>query len=324
MKSSLAFLVILFSVQAFGLETDNYLCWDRSLPNSRTEVNDFMVKKIKEALAKANLQETTLSCEEITFRIARQFKTTPTSKSLEEFVGEMLTKENIYPPQGKFLEMSILNNTRFYLKYSGLSPNLQINGYYFGADKLSHFASTGRRYFRRYLMMKKKGSTEEEAARAAIRYGLLNEGSVLGWWASGVFSYADMEANYQGLRYYLRMCTSGDSQYLYQNETGKWSLNLKPDLADYVSGHWDETFNQSFFSKKSWKQVRHLIKQRYCDMRNTPNVEKRMKYYRDQEHTSFSLNYIQELQNERRRLAPIPSLYQSIDELCQNKEAQEL
>jgi hypothetical protein len=101
--------------------------------------------------------------------------------------------------------MSILSGTRFYLKYSGLSPNLQINGYYLGADKLSHFASTGRRYLKRYLKKKKKGFSEEDSVQAAIRYGLLNEASVLGWWASGVFSYADMEANYQGLVYYKKI-----------------------------------------------------------------------------------------------------------------------
>jgi hypothetical protein len=322
MKMTSLIPLLLISSAAFGLETDNYLSWNHILPDSRSEVNDFMEKKIEEALAMANGEERISTCEEITLKIARQFKTTPRSKSLEEFVGEKISKENIYPTHGNYLEMSILSNTRFYLKYSGLSPNLQINGYYFGADKLSHFASTGRRYYKRYLRMKENGSTEEEALKAAIRYGLLNESSVLGRWASGVFSYGDMEANYQGLRYYLRMCTSGDSQYLSQDEAGKWSLIRKPDLADYVSGHWDETYNQSYFSKNSWEKVRIQIENKYCHMRTDPIVQERIKYYRDQNHASFSLEYIKELQNSGKGVAPIPSKDQSIDDLCQKKSSQ--
>jgi hypothetical protein len=311
--------MVLFSASAACLETDNYLVWDRILPDSGAEINDFMAGKIQEALAHANSEERIFSCEEITFRIARQFKTTPGSKSLEEFVGENLSKDNIYPTQPKFLEMSILSNTRFYLKYSGLSPNLQIGGYYFGADKLSHFASTGRRYYRRYLRMKKKGYSEDEAVEAAIRYGLLNERSVLGWWASGVFSYADMEANYQGLRYYMKMCSSGETRYLSQNEAGKWELAIKPDVADYVSGYWDETFNHSYFSKKSWKEVRAFIGERYCEMRSSPMVKERIRHYQDQQHTSYSLKYIKELQRQRKSIAPIPNENQSIEEFCEEQ-----
>lgn len=311
--------LLLFTVSAHALETDNYLAWDVSLPDSAEEVNDFMASKIEEALELANTSDKTYSCEQITLKIAKQFRTTPTSKSLEEFVGEMLDKENIHPKTPKFLELSILHKTRFYLKYSGLSPNLQIDGYYFGADKLSHFASTGRRYFKRYLKLKNKGYSEEDAQKAAIRYGLLNERSVLGWWASGVFSYGDMEANYQGFLYYKRMCLSGENTYLTQDESGKWRLTEKPDLREYVSGYWDETFNHSFFSKRSWRQVKETIGEKYCAKKTSPVVLERMDYYQKQNHTSFSLEYIRELQAEGYRNAPVPTLTQNVEALCEEK-----
>lgn len=315
-----AFLVPM-SVKA--LETDNYIAWEVELPDSADKVNEFMAGKIQEALDEANQRAKTYSCEAITVKIAKQFRTTPASKSLEDFVNETIDKENIYPKKPKYLEDSILKGTRFYLKYSGLSANLQINGFYLGADKLSHFASTGRRYFKRYLKKKAKGYSEEEAVKSAIRYGLLNEASVLGWWASGVFSYGDMEANYQGFLYWKKMCYDKEDTYLAQDENGKWKIVKTPDLRDYVSAYWDESFNHSFFSKGSWPHVKESIKAKYCSMKLDSTVSSRMSYYQNDQHTSFSLEYIKELQSQGYRNAPVPSESQNVEEICEEKASTE-
>jgi hypothetical protein len=297
-------MILPLSVQA--LETDNYLAWEVVLPDSADKVNDFMNSKVQEALNIANARKKIFSCKAITARIAEQFKTTPTSKSLEEFVNETLDKENIFPKSPDYLDISILHDTRFYLKYSGLAPNIQISGFYFGADKLSHFASTGRRYFNHYLKKKKKGFEDSEAVKSAIRYGLLNEASVLGWWASGVFSYGDMEANFQGFLYYKKMCSNEENNYLAQDENGKWQIVKKPDLRDYVSAYWDETYNQSIFSKSSWPVVSESIQQKYCGMKLDSIVTDRMSFYQNDPHTSFSLEYIKELQASGYHNAPVP------------------
>lgn len=315
-SSALVLAIFLMPMSVEALETDNYLAWEVVLPDSADQVNTFMAEKIQEALDLANERDKTYSCEAITVKIAKQFRTTPTSKSLEEFINETIDKENIYPRTPDFLDISILNNTRFYLKYSGLSPNLQINGFYFGADKLSHFASTGRRYFKRYVRKLKNGYSDEDATKSAIRYGLLNEASVLGWWASGVFSYGDMEANFQGFQYYKRMCLSGEDNYLAQDESGKWKLVKTPDLREYVSAYWDESFNHSFFSKHSWPEVKKSIQNKYCVMQFDSPVSERMSYYQNSPHTSFSLEYIRELQSQGYRNAPVPKDSQNVEEIC--------
>lgn len=310
---------ILLTLNSYALETDNYLAWEVVLPDSREAINEFMTSKIEEALKSANESNRDVSCEAITFKIAKKFRTSPGSKSLETFVAENLDKENIYPNTPKFLELSILAKTRFYLKYSGLSPNLQIDGFYFGADKLSHFASTGRRYIKHYLKKISQGLSEEEAQKSAIRYGLLNEASVLGWWASGVFSYGDMEANYQGFLFYKRMCLDQENTYLSRDENGKWKLVERPDLKDYVSGYWDESFNQSYFSPTSWPEVKKSIQKKYCDMKAASVVADRMNYYAQDDHNSFSLDYIRELQAKGFRNAPVAHLSQSVTEVCEEK-----
>jgi hypothetical protein len=314
----LGLIFISLGSKAYALETDNYLTWGLNLGDSSEEISSFIAEQIESALAKSGEQESPQSCEDVTFEIAKRFKTTPTTKSLETFVNETLDKEKIFPKNPYYLEQSILkNSSRFYLKYSGLSPNLQMNGIYFGADKLSHFASTGRRYLKHYLKKMKKGYSEQEAMESMVRYGLLNEQTVLGVWPSGVFSYADVEANYQGFVFYKKLCLDEKETYLSKNEEGKWFLKNKPDMKNYVSPFWDETYNLSYFAKGTWKRTSLVIQEQYCSLMTSPAVIERMSFYRSSPHTSFSLNTIKELQANGYKRAPVPEDTQSIDELCQ-------
>lgn len=313
----LSFVLLAFSSQAKALETDNYLSWGVTLEDASEEINSFMAEQIEAALEKSAAKPESQSCVAVTFEIAKRFKTTPTTKSLETFVNDTLAKEKIFPHDPYYLEQSILrNSSRFYLKYSGLSPNLQMNGIYFGADKLSHFASTGRRYLKHYLKKIKKGYSEKEAMESMIRFGLLNEETVLGIWASGVFSYGDMEANYQGFEFYKKLCLNEKDTYLSKDESGKWFLKNKPDMRTYVSPYWDETFNRSYFASGTWRRTSLIIKEDYCPKISDSDVLERMEFYKNSTHTSFSLAYIKELQEWGYKRSPIPEEMQSMDELC--------
>jgi hypothetical protein len=210
-------LILLFLItgafSAHALETDNYLSWGITLPDSAEEVNELIRTQIEEVVESTSPKQET-SCEEITFRIANRFKTTPRRKLFENY-SERNMAQVMFPSSPYYLKQSIYRNTsRFYLSQSGLSPNLQTNGIYFGVDKLSHFGSTGRRYLKHYLKKLKKGYSPEEAERSAIRLGLSNEARILGLWPSGVFSYGDIEANYQGFRFYKKLCLDQEDTYL--------------------------------------------------------------------------------------------------------------
>lgn len=320
LKSLTRFGLMTLSTASWALETDNYLSWGIELEDASPEINSFMSEQIELALAKSNAKAEPQSCENVTFEIAKRFKTTPGTKSLETFVNETLTSEKRFPESPYYLDQSILrNSSRFYLKYSGLSPNIQMEGIYFGADKLSHFASTGRRYLKHYLKKIRKGYSEEEALQSMIRFGLLNEQTVLGLWASGVFSYGDMEANYQGFVFYKKLCLDEKDNFLEKTEDGKWVLKNKPDMREYINPYWDETFNLSYFAPGTWNRSSLIIKDEYCPLRNTPGVIERWNLYQVNTSRSFSLNYIRELQAARYKRAPVPEAWQSISELCQSE-----
>ncbi len=311
----LLFILMTISAEALALETDNYLAWEVTLPDSEKEFNKFFGERIEHALAEVNALNKPVSCEAVSYRIANEFKTILGNNPIEDFAHSELTGM-VFPVKEKFVQDSILNETRFYLQFTGLAPNVQINGVYLGLDKLAHFASTGRRYFKRFLKRLRAGDTEIEATQSAIRYGLLNEASVLGWWASGVFSYGDMEANYQGLRFYKKLCFDEKDSYLSQDEAGKWYVARKLDLRTYVNPYWDESYNPSLYTRSSWPIVRSAIIRRYCGIKSSPRVQERLRHYDSFAHQSFSLDYIRQLQESGYRNAPIASL-QTTPNLCE-------
>lgn len=311
------FALLLFVAAAFSahaLETDNYLTWDKNLPDSTADVNKLIQDQIEDVLSKTSPKQD-ISCKQITFRIANRFKTTPGKKLFENYIQDNLS-EKMYPSNPYYLQESIFRNTsRFYLSRSGLSPNLHANGIYFGVDKLSHFGSTGRRYLKHYLKKLKKGYSPEEAEKSAIRLGLSNELRILGLWPSGVFSYGDVEANYQGFLFYKKLCLDEKDTYL-EKAGGSWKLAKIPDIRDYVSPYWDETFNHSFLGHGMWNVTSKIIKAEYCSLRSSEIVVNRFKLYSERIHTSNSLTYVKELQSLGHKLAPDPSETQSIQKLC--------
>lgn len=307
-------LLLANAFSAHALETDNYLAWGVTLPDSSEDVNQLIRKQIEEVVVSAKED---VSCRTITFRIANRFKTTPGRKLFEDWSIEHISHK-MFPSTPFYLKQSIYKNTRrVYLSKSGLSPNLHANGVYFGVDKLSHFGSTGRRYLKVFLHELKKGSSTEEAERKAIRMGLSNEARILGLWPSGVFSYGDMEANYQGLRFYKKLCLDEQEPYL-EKADGRWKLTRVPDIRTYVNPFWDESFNLSYLAPGMWNVSSREIKEKYCPLRNNEEVQARFKSYLDSTHKSHSLEYIKELQLNNYYQAPVPSERQSVDSLCEN------
>jgi hypothetical protein len=107
------------------------------------------------------------------------------------------------------------------------SPTLQVNGVRIGSDKLSHFFSQGWWYYQWW--QKHAGeAAQDELRRRMIRYGIRVEWALLGMMPAGIFSPADLEANYQGYLFYQNMCHSPDP-LLYQQD-GHWYFSQKFDF----------------------------------------------------------------------------------------------
>ena len=313
MKISLRIITLAISFSAMALETDNYLAWKIDLKDSVSHVNEYFKKEISESLRSISGQK---SCEKIVMTLGKNFSSHLVHDNpVENWLLLTLNSEEIFPDHLDYVGESIYQDPfRSYIPWFGLAPNIQLNGFYLGTDKLSHFASTGMIYYRIFLKEKQRGRTDEEAERRAIDWGIRDEKSVHGFWSSGVFSYSDLEANYQGLKFYRQFC-EGRQSFLEKNEQGVWIMRSFPDLRKYVSAHWDETFELSYLLPENWTRVKPVL-QNYCSLRTSARVQARRKMYQLNRTVSFSWKYLDELKGTQ---LPDPNKEQSFSELCSGK-----
>lgn len=318
LKLTLTTGLTLLSVSSFALETDNFIVWSRELKDISPKLNDFIAQEIQTSLEEANNKRYVQTCLQVTQRIAKKFRAlAPISHPLEDWLAKNLDEEEMFPHSKSYIKQSIYKYpSYFYLNSMPIAPNVRVGDFYLGTDKLSHFSSTGRRYLLHYLKKMKSGMNSDEAIKSAIKLGLNNEATILGSWSSGVFSYSDMEANYQGFIFYKKLCMNEEDNYLAQNETGQWSMVKAPDMRDYVSAYWDETFNPSYRLAKSWKGSVKALGELYCKPSFMDLGATRMEFYSSRPHTSLSLEYIKELQAENYYRAPLPPKEQALSSVC--------
>lgn len=305
-------LALMLPMTAVALETDNYIAWGQELKDSSAHINEFFSENIEIALQNIPMHSEK-SCEQMTKLIAKDFASFLVHDNpVENWLFKRLTSQEMYPDNMNYVHGSIYREPYlFYIPWFGLAPNIQVNGYYFGTDKLSHFASTGMVYFKTFLKQKALGKSEDEAIKSAIQWGIHDEKTLHGFWASGVFSYADLESNYQGLRFYRNFC-EGKEPFLRRSTEGNWELKASPDIKNYVSGYWDETFELSYRLPANWAKVRNEIK-RYCEDSRSAEVVARIQYYKKSPEC-FSHKYLNSLISAG--LLPSVKETQSFEDVC--------
>ncbi len=126
----------------------------------------------------------------------------------------------------------------------GLGVTLRVDDQLIGSDKLSHFISQGRKFYRRYL---KYGSEDK-----AIERGVLTERAIFGSKMTGSFSNADLVANYEGYLFYKSLfeddVVAGKPSIL-RWEGDRWVIQRPFDWADHVNEYWDEALNVNAYDR---------------------------------------------------------------------------
>ena len=156
------------------------------------------------------------------------------------------------------------------LSLVGLAPTINMYHNYFGTDKLGHFFMQGHTYYKIYMYYRNHGKSIEQAHAAIVTYGRILEYTYLGTLVNGIYSNADLSANYAGWKFYMNLVHSvriGDRTYppiLILNE-GKWefSKHVNKDnlLKPYLSDNLNEALNPCSYAF-SRSQIRRQIKKR--------------------------------------------------------------
>jgi len=264
-------------------EVDNYLAWEKDIPDSYILFNQFLNDRIGHTVEKINLASEKQSepaslyknCEKVSMEIIKKLGTNYFGWAALNAEFELWAQDNqlieSYPvnvtSNDEMRQISLYGPSPSFIESFFLSIDRVVNvgGIYVGTDKLSHFTGSGYLYYGNYLKAKKKGKSQIDAIKYAIKKGYMMEGGIIGIKSTGVFSYADLEANFQGMLMSIDMC-EGEYPYL-KSENGTWMLTQEIDFRNYVNPYWDESFNVSGYTQKRVKKMLQMIqKNGYCDL----------------------------------------------------------
>lgn len=160
--------------------------------------------------------------------------------------------------------------------YIGFSSTINMYGAEFGTDKIAHLFQQGYDYLKIYKRELKKGLTHDEAIKKAVKWGQKTERTYYGTLVSGVYSNADLAANYAGLYFHFGLTREnkiGENQIppILLLEKGFWKFNPNVDLSEhllkpYISESFSEAFNPSIYTRMFGLNLhaRHVL-ERNCD-----------------------------------------------------------
>ncbi len=310
-------VVSLVSVQVDALEADQYQIWKNlSLPDSTDVVNQYLNEELQTFLSTdINKRYHSLSC----FDVAQKFM----FYIRPHFFLDRLKRDLIQEGDATFYpESHNIFEAYHHSIYRGpvwpfimpVAQTIRINNVFTGTDKIDHFFSSGRKYFRVYRRYLKKGLSSNEAEMKAIEYGNgeLQEKGILGYWSSAAFSYADLESNYQGMRMGIDLCDA--KQPVLEHDTATtWRVARPINIRHYVNPLWDEAFNNSYFLSFRKHGAEKVIKNEYCEMADDASVQALWREYQKRLKPSLHTDYLRGLM----KVGAVPNPEsQSLQSLC--------
>ncbi|MCP4659829.1 MAG: hypothetical protein GY856_30875 [bacterium] len=265
---------------ANALETDQYSAWGRPLADAGASISAKFNLEIEQVLRETQARPG-VTCDEIAQRLRSRLY----FLIFQKIEVWMLNSELVPRLPDEAGEEIAWRRSNLYSRHSPLdvgtwvpnSPTVEVDGVRFGTDKFSHFVSSGWRYHLWRQRALAEGSDPAAAEEHAIRRGIFYERTILGGMTSGVFSPADLEANYQGMRFYHELCGGADPMLVI--EDGRWKLKRPFDVTRYVSPEWDESYNVPIYSHSRWRKVQPVLRS-YCERLDHPEVPARRAAYR--------------------------------------------
>jgi hypothetical protein len=147
----------------------------------------------------------------------------------------------------------------------GVGPTIKVNGQLIGSDKLGHFLSQGRKFYRRYLASLDEAQAAEQSA--------FTERALFGQMTTGVYSNADLVANYEGYRFYRSLFEdgiNGDKPAILAWRDGRWIVQRAFTFADHVNEYWDEALNVNHFDRILYPYMKARLETFCPDYRKAP------------------------------------------------------
>lgn len=315
-KLAAIFLCVILQAPSFpvaAFETDQYNLPEKPLADIGAEVSEYARENIAEAFAKINAQIVELqNCPERNPAAKNCGSPDEIRKKLENLRSEETLAREVFkllgggiPPftnAGTWMEAhrfraqparfktsfgkSIFRTAP--VNYLTISETVRLYGVEFGTDKIAHIFQQGYTYYRTVERAKAKKLSYEEGVRKANNWGRMTEKTYYGFWVSGVFSNADLAANFAGMKFYENLTRETklgkrtlppilvlkDGVWAFNGSAAQSELLLKP----FISEHLNEALNPSIFIGLFGFRavVRKTVKKQACPQwrKNYPDLSR--------------------------------------------------
>ncbi|MCM2267823.1 MAG: hypothetical protein NDI60_08650 [Elusimicrobiales bacterium] len=248
--------------QARAAEADHYTLEDAQVADITEEVNRLANEGLARAIEDLNTAGTcddSQASEELLYdRLTDVFSNHKKGQLVLAIIDGKIPRTVIPLKESIYSEWSIWNG--FLLGRRGaaksplaLFPLIKIGDTIVGVDKLEHMFGMGQRYFKKHYF-------EGRPLVSVLNGGIFKEKTFLGgnMLATGVFSYADLSANFNGMRFWNHMLQKRDDVLGAQHNagpyltcsSGKWLKNAERpiDFRTYVDVTMQESMNCSKFA----------------------------------------------------------------------------
>lgn len=277
--------------RGWAFETDQYLALEVELADSAAPVNAYLNRELTEFLDRPAADR--LTCEQVPTRFYRHLFRGLMASRFQKFLKSDPSID-LFPDDLSYREYkrrSVYRRPSFPYVMP-LSPTIRIGEVRFGLDKFGHLFGFGRRYYKRFVRLRSGGLPVARAVEAVVRRGLYQELTIVGGLADGVFSYSDLEANFQGMELARHFC-EGERPYISRSR-GRWKVERRLDLRRYVTPSFDESYYNNHYPWPRWKKVRPILESEYCEPYFSSAVQARMERYRSIDRDNASKQLVHE------------------------------
>ena len=279
----LSFTLLISSSAAFAFETDQFNLPPEPLADIGAEVHDYVKENVEKAFKKINREinarqncldnKTAKNCESATKNrqrlnylrsenaVARAVYNRLGAGVVPFTVSGSWMESHRFKAQPARYKTSLKESiyATFPSNYLTISETVNLYGEQFGTDKIAHIFQQGYTYLRIYQRALAKSLSKEAATEKANDWGRMSERTFYGNLVSGVYSNADLAANYAGLKFYQNLTGAikigGQIKLpLVVLENGFWKFNENVELSEnllkpFVTAHLNEALNPSIYTK---------------------------------------------------------------------------
>jgi len=281
-------LSVLFSSQIYSAEVDQFTNRHEKLSDVSEIVNTLANTHVRDALKK--LKNQNAGCdEEKLYEELREIFANHSNGSLTITILEnpqiekrVTTFKNSVFREWTIFDGLVMSSPIF--KNSGLtiSPLVRMGDQVVGTDKFEHMFGRGFQYFTNYYLKKKDFPT-------TVKRGIRDEKIIFGGskFTNGVFSYSDLSANFNGMRFWnhmlqLREDVIGQNIGPYIScQNNAFVQNKEIDFRNYFDESMDEGINCSKFpSERTLKKFKNQVQKlgMTCPMDKDLNQKMVQKY----------------------------------------------